>query len=105
MQHSVNTLATVWLATPDPHRKEDRQGLSISDIASDNCHEPKRRQACTPEATAERTAVQHSVNKLSTEWLAAPDPHRKKKDRQGLSISDISGPAMRRSTRGGAEWV
>ena len=31
MQHSVHKLATVWLATPDPHRKEDRQGLATSD--------------------------------------------------------------------------
>ena len=44
--------------------------------------------------------MQHSVHKLATVWLATPDPHRKE-DRQGLSISDISGPAMRRSTRGG----
>ena len=46
--------------------------------------------------------MQNSVNKFATVWLAAPDPHRKE-DRQGLAISDTSGPAMRRSTRGGGQ--
>jgi hypothetical protein len=64
--------------------------------ASDNCHEPKRRQARTLEATAE--IRQCSVHKLATVWLATPDPHRKE-DRQGPFNSDTRKPAMRRSTR------
>ena len=62
----------------------------------------RSRIMCSEQLNATRRAsFPGCARSTATVRLATPDPHEE--DRQGLAISDTSGPAMRRSTRGGPE--
>ena len=70
--------------------------------ARDNCQEPSAGKHKRQRQRLRQRKCKTASTSSPLCGLAAPDPHRKE-DRQGLAISDTSGPAMRRSTRGGPE--